>query len=230
MVAYGSLDNPVKLSPFQEIVNVHWVSPYLLVTYGIKLTYTPVGQTGTGPGPAFVEPFSEGYVTEATPSFSPSEHTIKRWDGSGFVTVNEGEVALSGEPTPPGAFSYSAWEINGIDSAVEGGSKGPVIQILPQSGPHPDINLPVASSFFTDLTVDGEVKGQNFVSGPEPAPFAGTVPLWATYDPELVQKDTFSIDASTLSAVWKEKTYTPIATQTSQTTFAVLLKRQTSTS
>lgn len=224
--AYGTIDNPVPLDPFTWLTEVHWVSPFLLITYGIVLIYTPQGETGIGPGPAFVEPFSEGFVLTTTPAFSPSQPNIKRWDGSSFVNLSNDDVELSGAPSPPDALSFGAWHVNGIDSGVPGGSSGPTIAFLSQSGSHPDVKLPDATTFFTALSADGEVKGQSFISEPQPAPIGGTVPLWATYDPEMVQQGTFTISVSGLSAVWKEKTYTPIATRTSSQTLAILMKKQ----
>ncbi|RWN95191.1 MAG: hypothetical protein EOS05_10355 [Mesorhizobium sp.] len=229
---YGSSANPVRLDPFQQIIGVHWRSSiFLLVTFGLKLDWTPQGERGIGPGASFVEPFSQAFVTEATPAFRPSQPTVQAWTGSSWGNVASTEVALSDTPDLPGTFSFDAWEVNGTN-VPENGQYAPFPRFIAEAGTPPDINLPDADTYTTSLTANGEVVAQIFISEPLVGPFAGEQPLWATFDPVLGQKDTFSMSVADLTAIYRARTYLPIATRISDHsefatgTLAVLMQKQ----
>jgi hypothetical protein len=221
--AFGSLAKPVALDMFQRIVNVHWTSPFLLVGFGLRLDMTPEGERGTGPGPALVEPFSEAFVTAATPAYTSEHPNTKVWTGSQWSGVPSTDVTLSGTPDLPGVFSFDAWEVQGITA---GGAIAPIIRFIAGTGTAPDVNLPDAATYITELVANGEVVAQNFISLPQPLPIGGDVPLWATFDPTLAQKDTFSMSVAELTATYKTRSYLPIATKVSGNALSVLLKRQ----
>lgn len=223
--AYGGGPNPpVQLDPFQNIVNVHWASPFLVVGYGLTLDLTAQGERGIGPGPPLVEPFSEGFVTEAVPSYGSDPPSVEIWTGGQWVDVEPDEITLSAAPELPGAYSFEAWEVQGITAPI--GLQAPIIRFIEESGTPPDINLPDAHLYITALIANGEVVAQDFISEPQPLPIGGDVPLWATYNPALVQKDTFSISVADLTATYKDRTYLPIATRVSGGALAVLMQRQ----
>ncbi|TPN44860.1 hypothetical protein [Mesorhizobium sp. B1-1-7] len=225
---FGSKAKPVALDPFQQIVEVHWAGTFLLLTFGLKADSTPRGERGTGPGPDIVTPFSEAFVTTATPAYASAAPAAQIWTGSDWLQDTAAEVTASGAPSPPGASTFADWEVNGV---TDGGNYAPFPRFIAGSGSPPDVRLPDAHSYITDLTVNGEMVAQNFISSPQPLPVGGDVPLWATFNPVPAQKATFALDMSGVSAVYKGRTYEPIATRVSGQmefntgTLDVLLKR-----
>lgn len=226
---FGSIDNPVPLDPFTWLTEVHWAGTFLMVSFGMKVTSVADGEFGIGPGPAFVEPFSEAYTSLATPAYNPEQPKVSASAGDGFVDIGSDEVTLSGIPDVPSPTSFDNWKVNGLSS---GGSRQPFIRFLPPTGGHPDIKLPSKNTWFTNLTGEGELVAQEFISEPEPLPVGGEVPLWATFNPTPSQQNTFSLAMAGLSATYKDRTYQPIAIRvfdqndlnTGQ--LQVLLKRQ----
>lgn len=221
---YGSKAKPVQQDPFQQIIEVHWVGTFLLVSFGLRLDMTPQGERGTGPGPALVEPFSEAFVTAATPAYSTAQPNVKVWEGGDWTGVAPDDVTVSASPDLPGALAFDAWQVQGITSA--GGLTAPVIRFISESGTAPDVNLPDADTYITALIANGEVVAQDFISAPQPLPIGGDVPLWATFDPAMVQQDTFSISVADLTATYKDRSYLPIATKVAGSALSVLMKRQ----
>lgn len=224
IVLGGGPNPPVILDPAQIIVEVHWASPFMRVAYGLALDMTPEGERGIGPGPALVEPFSEAFVSEATPVYTSSGvPNVSVWAGGEWENVNPDDVVIAGTPELPSAVAFDDWEVQGITA---GGSFAPLIRFIEEAGTPPEINLPDADDYVTSLVPNGEIVAQNFISGPQPLPVGGDVPLWATFDPTLVQKDTFSVNVADLTATYKERIYEPIATRVSGAQFSVLMKRQ----
>lgn len=234
MTGYGSIDNPVPLDPFTWVTEVHWTGTFLMVSFGMKMTSTPQGERGIGPGSPFVDPFTEAFVTEAMPEYNPSQPSVKVSKGSGFENVPSSEVSLTGMPDAPAASTWDAWKVQGINVPVNG-LYSPFIRWIAPSGSPPDVKWPGARSFVATKIAHGEVVAQEIISEPLPAPFAGDVPLWATFNPTLAQQSTFSLDMAGLSATYKDRTYLPIGIKVTDQlefntgTLSVLLKKQPAT-
>jgi hypothetical protein len=226
---YGTIDRPVPLDPFTWLTEVHWTGTFLMVSIAIKTISTPQGERGTGPGPAFVEPHSEAFTSQTTPSFDPLPPKVYESRGSDFTEIPSGQVSVSGMPEAPAPTSFDNWKVNGL---TDGGSRQPFVRWLAPTGSHPDISLPSKNSWFTGLTANGELVAQAFISDPQPIPVGGDVPLWATFDPALAQQNTFALDVHGISATYKDRTYHALAlrvldqTETNTGQLQVLLKRQ----
>lgn len=226
MASYGSVARPVDLGPFSRIIEVHWATTFLRVGFSVSLDVTAQGEPATGPGPAYVEPFSEGFCSVAEPTYGADPPDVSIWRGGDWVDLESDEVTIEGTPDLPSAYTFDDWEVQGISSASPGGLTAPILRFIEEEGTAPDINLPDADLYVTNLVPNGEVVAQNFISGPQPAPFSGVAFMWATFDPTLVQKETFSLDVAGLTAVYRERIYEPIATRVSGGALSVLLKRQ----
>lgn len=244
---YGSLANPVELDPFQQIVNVHWVSPYIAAQLDIELTTIFEVQLGPGHGPPYVEPFTFYSTTLATYSF-PTGGAVNgffRFSGGDWDTLptDTGEVTVSGEPTLPGPYTYPLWQWQGIDGAglkapflvfTSGDEGGPLVPFVPG---HP-------SQHFTDgLAGNLLMRAQGFApGGPYSDPGGNeTHEMWATGQssgagvgiPIIQDAETASISVAGMTLVFDEKTYAAIGSKViaaggtyGSGEFWVLFKRQ----
>lgn len=224
--SYGSVAKPVQLDPFRNIVEVHWRGDgFIKIEFVLKLEVSITGESAVGPGPPFVEPHSLAFATEAVPEYA-SEPRVSVWGGSGWLQTED--ASLSGVPDLPPAITFDDWEVQGFD-VPENGLFEPLPHWLDGSGSPVDIDHPAASGFLDTLINAWEVLAQNFISEALASPISGTVPKWATFDPDLVQKDTFSLNVSGLSASLSGKSYLPVGTRVDASmtrTLTVLLQRE----
>ncbi|MER9355572.1 hypothetical protein NKI61_20080 [Mesorhizobium sp. M0514] len=241
---YGSLANPVELDPFQQIVNVHWGSPYIAANIAISVATIFDVEIGPGGGPAYIAPFSFYSTTLATYSY-PTDGGLGeflRFSGGSWHEIS-GEVAVSGEPALPGPYGFSRWQWQGIDGA---GLKAPFFSFAP--GEEGEALVPTvpghSGEHFTDgLAGNVVLKAQGFVPG---GPFSSpggetTIEMWETGQssgpgfgiPTIQSAETASLSVAGMTVEIAGKTYAAIGTKIiveeglyPEGQFWVLFKRQ----
>lgn len=216
----GSVDDPVRFgNPFQRIVEVGWSSKYFAARLDLGMTATPAGETDTGPGPEFVEPFTFAFLSSV--SFFFNEGAMKSpkvLTGGQWFAIEADEVEFSGEPGAPTGNSFGAWEYAGVASS---GVVGPFHRYSPESeGAGIDVTVPDSSLQFTSgLSVAVDVRANPLTEdGPFAAPFSGTVPKWKTAVDvssleELVTVQSESLSATGMTLTYRDKTYQAIGSK-----------------
>lgn len=204
----------VKYGPLAPVpaVNLNENTVFLLVNFLFQNSSTPTGERGAGPGPSFIEPETEAYSPSVLAAYQAGEPSVQTWNGTDWEDIPEGDAPVSDIPAMPGIFLFDPWELQGFN-VPDNGLFSPFMRLIVGSGPAPDVDLPDAGTFVTTTVVDAEVVGQDFISSPQPAPFGGDVPLWATFDPTLAQEAVFSLDMTGLTVVYNGETYVAIGTR-----------------
>lgn len=221
----GSVDEPVRFAnPFQRIVEVGWGGKYL--AFSIRINRDPEygwAEESCGAGDALPGGVHGIYLTDVDfISLNANGDFDEAYigSGSGWDGLAPGDVSISGLPSLPSPQSFGSWEVaasahdNDPETSDDLNTRKPFGRWQEVTGSNLDVATPDGGVFKSASSVDFELIGQTFTSGPtcyEISPGVGNFFMFAPQSAQgpLAGSET-SYSLAGVSVTARGKTYSPI--------------------
>lgn len=223
----GTEENPVRLDPWQNIIEVGWPANYITVNFGFGITGVTSANSVAEVCDPWVDPFQprwDIHMLSMSVGGGAPVANLQRQSGSAIIPT--GEASIAGGPTPQ-SYSWGAWEwVSGFGAMGGFPVESQLFSWDPQTGPTvtglkvDELN----GIFYQNLAVEYWLVGDQFTGGAgchasASPPFTPTHQAYFCTSHARVRHDDSSLDFSGVTVTYKGRVYNAAGCQMSTLNF-----------